>query len=67
MPGYCFEALHWFQHIQQKKQDQPHQHTVPTYVRTIQYAKEEDSLPKVGNKEKLYIQQVTVTFCIMLA
>ena len=62
MPGYCSEALHRFQHVQRKKQDQPHPHTLPTYGRTIQYAKEEDNLPKVGDEEKLYIQQVTRTF-----
>ena len=62
MPGYCSEALHRFQHIQRKKQDQLHPHILPTYGRTVQYAKQEDNSKKVWDEEKLYIQQVTGTF-----
>ena len=62
MPGYCSEALQQFRHDCKTKQDQPHQHTVPTYGATIQYAKPPDESPTLNNEDKTFIQQVTGTF-----
>ena len=55
MPSYCKEALVRFRHELQKVMDQPHKHTVPVYISTVQYAKPEQA-------GKLFIQQVTGTF-----
>ena len=62
MPGYCSEALQQFRHDCRKPQDQPHQHTVPTYGATIQYVKQPDKSPTLKNDNKTFIQQVTGTF-----
>ena len=63
MPGYCIEALTRFRHDGSRKaMDQPHKHVVPAYGTKVQYAKEEDTLPKMGPTDKLFIQQVTGTF-----
>ena len=62
MPGYCSEALQRFRHQCTKKQDQPHQHSVPKYGANIQYAKKPDDSPLLNEQDKLFIQQVTGTF-----
>jgi len=62
MPGYCKEALVRFGHILRRLNHQPHKHVLPVYGRTVQYAKELDTSPKVGEAEKKFIQQVTGTF-----
>ena len=62
MPGYCKEALVRFEHTLRKLNHQPHKHVLPVYGRTIQYAKEPDTSPKIGEAEKKFVQQVTGTF-----
>ena len=62
MPGYCNKGLQRFRHERQKWTDQPHKHVLPTYGAKIQYAKEADTLGKLGPKEQKFIQQVTDTF-----
>ena len=62
MPGYCPEALQQFRHDCGKIQDQPHQHSIPTYGATVQYAKLPDTSPISNNDDKTFIQQVTGTF-----
>ena len=61
MPGYCAEALQRFRHDCARSTDQPHEHSVPMYGRKIQYAKKLDESPRIGPKDKLFIQQVTGT------
>jgi hypothetical protein len=62
MPGYVERALARFgQLIPKILQHQPHNHTVPTYGATIQYAKD-DNAANLLKKEKKYIQQVLGTF-----
>ena len=62
MAGYCSEALQRFRHAAGKVQDQPHQHSIPMYGSTIQYAKKLDDSPKLDKEDKLFIQQVTFIF-----
>ena len=63
MPGYASEALQRFWHNgADKKQDQPHQHSIPTYGATVQYAKKADDSTKLNKQDTLFIQQVTRTF-----
>ena len=62
MPGYCSEALQRFRHEAGKIQDQPHQHSIPTYGATTQYANLPDQSPKLNDQDKTFIQQVTGTF-----
>ena len=63
MLGYSSEALQRFRHDgTDNKQDQPHQHSIPTYGATIQYAKKADDSTKLNKQDKLFIQQVTGTF-----
>ena len=64
MPGYVEKALAYFKHERpNKSQDQPHQHTIPTYGAKIQYAKKEDDSHKLDKNGKQYVQQVFGTFC----
>ena len=62
MPGYCKEALTRFGHKLKKVRDQPHCHEIPVYGATVQYAKQEDTSPKLDNEPKKFVQQVTGTF-----
>ena len=63
MPGYVEKALARFKHERPKKsQDQPHQHTIPTYGAKIQYAKREDDTNELDKNGKQYVQQVVDTF-----
>ena len=63
MPGYASEALQRFRHgVATKIQDQPHDHSIPMYGATIQYAKKMDDSPKLNKEDKQFIQQVTGTF-----
>ena len=63
MPGYSSEALQRFRHgATFNKQDQPHDHSIPMYGATIQYAKKLDESPKLNKQDKQFIQQVTGTF-----
>ena len=63
MPGYCSEVLQRFRHdATDKKQDQPHQYSIPMYRATIQYAKKLDDSPILNKQDKLFIQQVAGTF-----
>ena len=65
---YCGITLDWDYvkrkvHLSTGKvQDQPHQHSIPMYGATIQYAKKLDDSPKLDKEDKLFIQQVTGTF-----
>ena len=62
MPGYIKKALFQFGHeAPTKPQHQPHQHTVPTYGTTIQYAKAADTSKVISKEDKKYIQQVIGT------
>jgi hypothetical protein len=62
MPGYIDKALARFNHEAPKKpQHQPHEHTVPTFGATVQYAKEEDKTAQLSKEDKKYIQQVLGT------
>jgi hypothetical protein len=62
MPGYIKKALARFNHHPPKKpQHQPHQHTIPTYGASVQYAKPEDTSEPLSKEEKKYIQQVIGT------
>ena len=63
MPGYVEKALARFKHERPKKsQDQPHQHTIPTYGAKIQYAKKEDDTNGLDKNGKQYVQQEVGTF-----
>jgi hypothetical protein len=63
MPEYVERALVRFDHpTPDKPQHQPHQHTIPTYGTTIQYAKPEDTSQRLSPSEKKYIQEVIGTF-----
>ena len=62
MPGYSNEALQRFRHDSAKRNDQPHEHSVPAYGARVQYAKKLDESPVIGPADKLFIQQVTGTF-----
>ena len=42
--------------------DQPHRHEVPVYGSTVQYAKQDDTSPKLDAAKKKFVQQVTGTF-----
>jgi hypothetical protein len=62
MPGYIKKALVRFGHkAPTKPQHQPHQHTVPTYGATVQYAKAVDTSKVLSKEDKTYIQQVIGT------
>jgi hypothetical protein len=62
MPGYIKKALVQFGHkAPTKPQHQPHQHTVPTYGATVQYAKAADTSKVLSKEDKKYIQQVIGT------
>ena len=62
MPGYIDKALARFNHEAPKKpQNQPHEHTIPTFGAKVQYAKEEDTTTPLSKDDKKYIQQVLGT------
>ncbi len=62
MPGYIAKALARFGHENPAKpQHQPHQHTIPTYGATVQYAKPTDTSSPLSKDDKKYIQQVIGT------
>ncbi len=63
MPEYVECALALFDHpVPQKPQHQPHQHTIPTYGATVQYAKLEDTSRRHLTAEKKFIQEVIGVF-----
>jgi hypothetical protein len=63
MPEYVERALARFNHpMPDKPQHQPHQHTIPTYGATVQYAKPEDTSQQLSPSKKKYIQEVIGTF-----
>jgi hypothetical protein len=56
MPDYVERALVRFDHpTPDKPQHQPHQHAIPTYGATVQYAKLEDTSQRPSPSEKKYI------------
>jgi hypothetical protein len=62
MPGYFEKTLARFGHDHPSKpQHQPHQHAIPTYVATIQYATPADASSPLLKEEKKFIQQVVGT------
>ncbi len=62
MPGYIKKTLLRFGHKPPNKpQHQPHEHTIPTYGATIQYAKAVDTTTPLSKDKKKYIQQVIGT------
>jgi hypothetical protein len=62
MPGYADKALARFNHeAPTKPQHQPHEHTVPVFDATVQYAKQEDTTEQLPKKDKKIIQQVLGT------
>lgn len=56
MPGYCREALTRFGHQYKRHYNQPHRHELPVYVPTVQYAKKEDTSPKLNDGKKKFAQ-----------
>ncbi len=59
MPGYIEKTLARFNHKAPKKpQHQTHEHTIPVFGATIQYAKQEDVTEQLPKEDKKYIQQV---------
>ncbi len=63
MPEYVERALVQFDHpVPPKPQHQPHQHTIPTYRATVQYAKLEDTSRRLSPAEKKFIQEVIGVF-----
>jgi hypothetical protein len=63
MPEYMERALARFNHpAPDKPQHQPHQHSIPTYRATVQYAKSEDIPRRLSPAEKKYIQEVIGVF-----
>jgi hypothetical protein len=63
MPEYVERALVRFNHpTPGKPQHQPHQHAIPTYGATVQYAKPEDTSQRLSPSEKKYIQELIGTF-----
>jgi hypothetical protein len=63
MPKYVEHALARFDHpVSPKPQHQPHQHTIPTYGATVQYAKLEDTSCRLSPAEKKFIQEVIGVF-----
>ncbi len=62
MPGYVDKALARFNHEAPTKfQHQPHEHTVPVFGATIQYAKQEDTTKQLPKEDTKFIQQVLGT------
>jgi hypothetical protein len=62
MPGYVKKALARFDHKHPSKpQHEPHQHAIPTYGTTIQYATPADMPSPLSKEEKKIIQQVVGT------
>ena len=62
MPGYFRKALTRFGHKLKKQCDRPHKHEIPVFGRKVQYAKEEDTSPKLNERKKKLVQQVTGIF-----
>jgi hypothetical protein len=63
MPKYVEHALVQFNHpVPPKPQHQPHQHTIPMYGATVQYAKLEDISCRLSPAEKKFIQEVIGVF-----
>jgi hypothetical protein len=63
MPEYVECALAQLGHpVPKKPQHQPHQHTIPTYRATVQYAKLEDTSRRLSPAEKKFIQEVIGVF-----
>ncbi len=63
MPEYVERALARFDHpVPPKLQHQPHQHTIPTYRATVQYAKLEDTSRRLLPAEKKQIHEVIGVF-----
>ena len=57
MPGYCSEALQRFRHgVTFKKQDQPHQHSIPIYGEMLAaYLKLTGRLAAAGIEPKMHV------------
>ena len=63
MPGYVDQALIQFKHgTPRQSQDQPYQHTVPTYGARQQFAVAPDGTALLDKYSKTFVQQVTDTF-----
>lgn len=60
MPSYVKKALIQFQHVLQKRQNQPFQHTPIKYGARKQYATEESKAPPLNQADKKFIQKVCV-------
>jgi hypothetical protein len=53
MPGYIKKTLARFNHKAPKKpQHQPHEHTIPVFGATLQYAKQEDVTEQLPKEDK---------------
>jgi hypothetical protein len=62
MPGYVDKELARFYHkAPMKPQHQPHEHTIPVFGATAQYAKQEDTTKQLPKEDKKIIQQVLGT------
>ena len=63
MPKYMGWALAQFNHpMPDKPQHQPHQHAIPMYGATVQYAKPKDTSQRLSPSKKKHIQEVIGTF-----
>jgi hypothetical protein len=63
MPEYVERALARFGHpLPSKLQHQPHQHAIPMYGATVQYAKPVDTSQQLLPTEKKFIQEVIGVF-----
>ena len=63
MEGYVKKACVRFKHeMPKRQQDSPHQHTIPTYGASVQYAKDEDKSELLDEKGKTLVQQVIGAF-----
>ncbi len=63
MPDYVECTLARFGHpILTTPQHQPHQHAIPTYGATVQYAKPDDTLKRLSPAKKKLIQEIIGVF-----
>jgi hypothetical protein len=63
MAEYVEQALARFRHpIPDKPQHQPHQHAIPMYGATVQYAKPKNTSRRLTPTKKKFIQEVIGVF-----
>jgi hypothetical protein len=65
MPGYVKKALKQFNHVLQKKQNQPYPSAPIKYGAKKQYATQHSTAPLLDKKDKKFIQQVCGKFLFL--